>query len=133
MIVFYHSTSLAPVHIVTIYAEDYLKFIESTPQQWPHFVIPNAQLRPEEIEILPGPTWRRRQPMPVVAPMQINVGANFVISGVPSGAEIYLNGASCGTADGSEIDMELGVAGFYRLRFECSGYITKEITIEAIS
>lgn len=133
MIVFYHPADLSPVHIVTVYADQYRKFIEANPQQWPFLVIEGENLRIEEVEVLPEGQWRRRLPMQIVAPSSAVVNEEFEITGVPEGMTIEVDGAAVGEMDASgSLTLSMGTPAFYQVRFSGPAYITKEITIEAV-
>lgn len=131
MFIFYNPETLRVDHVVTYAPPDYSKFLSRMGDQ--HWVETNEEFKMEEIEILPDRTLRRRVPMSLEAPSSLRVGVSSMITGVPEGAKVFVNGTLQGVMDSSEVlDFTLETGGQYHFRFECSGYITKEITLEAI-
>jgi hypothetical protein len=134
MIVFYNPSNYSPSHVVFEAADEYMKWLEdpATVHDSPYVIIPE-RMSLEEIEILPGPAWRRRQPMQIIAPEQVIVGETFMITGVPNGATVAESYEVLGVMDASGVlEMTFDTPAIYTFQISCSGYITKEFTIEAL-
>ncbi len=133
MHVLYHSETLAvecvmyDCHEVTARHNRTLPNHVEHPEKIPH--------REIEIVMLDGrPTVRRRAPMPIEAPALMTVGIEALISGVPEGVRIAVDGGDRGVMDASgRIEFTAEVAGFYKFAFSGSGWIGREIEIEAVA
>ena len=131
MFVFYDPNSLKLLHVVVIAPPDYREFLSTQPDQ--SWVETDEDYAPEEIEIVPDHSIRRRQRMNIVAPDTVEVGQICQIAGVPVGVTILVNGEVYGTMDSEpNIEFEPKTGGTYTFRFEGSGFIAQEKTIEAV-
>ncbi len=128
MFVFFDPDTLRVHHVVMMAPPNYRDFLADAPDQ--HWAETEETMTMEEIEVMPDRSLRRRAPMSLtVTSGKVNEPA--IIAGVPEGAAITFNGKSMGAMDASgALEFTPTTGGTYRLRFEASGYITKEIAIE---
>lgn len=132
MFVFYDPNTLKLIHAVIIAPPEYKEFLSTKPDE--HWIETDENITPEEVEIMPDKTIRRRVPMNISAPNTIVLGQAQNITGIPEGVSINVNGTSQGVMDSSHIiEFDPQMSGTYVFRFEGSGYITQEKTIEVIN
>lgn len=133
MIVFYNRDTLEIAHVISQAADQYVEYLQSPDYPGDPFIISSSgPTNIDELEVLPGPVLAVRQPMALDAPTHCTVDVECVISGIPEGATISVNGEERGTMDGSGVlEFTAETPGPYRFYFACSGYIRKEITVEA--
>jgi hypothetical protein len=138
MFIFYDPETLKSNHIVAVAPPNYGEFLKTQPNL--HWIETDETFSIEEIEILPDLTLRRRVPMQIsVAHSRVDYETRMVdipeyeiqVFGIPKGAIIYFDNQDAGIMDESGVmEFTTSIAGTYKLRFEASGYITKEISIE---
>jgi hypothetical protein len=132
MFIFYNPNTRRAIHIVTIAPPNYAEFLATQPDQ--HWIETNESYRPDEIEILPDLSIRRRAPLDLSYPSSLTVDVESTIAGMPEGAEISINGELQGIMDDSSVlEFTPQTEGSYRFVIECSGYIKKDFTLEAVS
>jgi hypothetical protein len=132
MFIFYDPNTLKMVHAVIIAPPEYREFLLT--KQDEHWIETDENITPEEVEVMPDKTIRRRVPMNISAPNIVSVGELHTITGVPEGISISVNGVNQGVMDSSQhIEFEPQIAGEYIFRFEGSGYIALEKKIEVIN
>ncbi len=128
MFVFFDPDSLRVDHVVMMAPPNYRDFLADAPDQ--HWAETDETMTMEEIEVMPDRTVRRRVPMQL-AVRSGKVNEPATIAGVPEGCSIKFNDKPMGVMDASGVlEFTPSTGGTYRLRFEASGYITKEIVIE---
>ncbi len=128
MFVFFDPDTLRVNHVVMMAPPNYKDFLAGAPDQ--HWAESEETMTLEEIEVMSDRTIRRRVPMSLTVTSG-KVNEPTTIAGVPQGAAITFNGKSMGVMDASGVlEFTPTTGGTYRLRFEASGYITKEISIE---
>lgn len=133
MFIFFHPETRVVHHIVTLHPANYGDWLTENPPPGEIWVETPENYSFDEIEILEDHSVRRRQPMTLTHPETAQVGVEFIVAGVPENARVIVNGAEIGVMDESEtLEFTAGTGGVYRFRFEGSGYITKEIVIEAL-
>lgn len=131
MFIFYNPNTLRVIHVITIAPPNYAEFLKTQPDQ--HWIETQDEYRPEEIEILPDLTIRRRALLNLSYPSSLTVNIESSIAGVPEGAAISINGGLQGTMDDSTVlEFTPQTEGSYRFVIECSGYIKKDFTLEAV-
>lgn len=131
MFVFYDPDTLKLIHAVIIAPPEYRDFLLTKPDE--HWIETEENITPEEVEIMPDKTIRRRVPMNISAPDTVVLGEITNITGIPEGVSISVNGTSQGIMDNSQhIEFEPKISGEYIFRFEGSGYINQEKVIEVI-
>jgi len=132
MFVFFDPTSRRVNHVITIAPEGYAEFLKENPLENEAWIEIEEEIPFLEIEVMKDLTVRRRVPMPLEYPTVVKVGEEFLIKNVPTGITISVNDAEMGVMDDSDVlEFTAGTGGFYRFKFEGTGYIPKEITIEA--
>ena len=76
---------------------------------------------------------RRRQHLSIDALATMRVGVETIITGIPKGLQIAINGVIQGEMDESgELALTPQRAGFYTITFSGSAWVTKEVRLEAL-
>lgn len=133
MFIFFEPSTRRVTNVVTYAPENYRQFLEANPSPDEDWVETQDDYRFEEIEVNADKTVSRRQPMLIDGPSSVTTGAAFLINDVPEGVSILVNGELMGTMDDSgALEFTAETGGLYHFRFEGSGYITKELTVEAV-
>jgi hypothetical protein len=131
MFVFYDPATYQVQHIINVAPPTYQEFLEQ--EGITNFILTNETIPINEIEVLPDLTIRQRVPMGLVIPPALTVNVESIIAGVPDGSLISINGVAQGTMDASTtLEFTPQTEGSYRFEIECSGYIKKDFTLEAI-
>lgn len=130
MLITYHAETLTPLCLHSIYPEGYETVLEE--QGAPFVKVDEGQLDIWEVEILPGGVFRRRQPLAPEYAASMTVGAESRIEGLPAGLDVSINGNHVGVTDGAAIEFTPEHIGAYWFKFSGSGWVTKEIKIEAV-
>lgn len=134
MFIFFNRNTRRVNNVVLYAPENYRQFLEENPDPNEDWLETDENLAFEEIEVLSDKTVRRRAPLMLEVPSSVTVGTEFVIGGIPAGLSIHVNNELLGTMDESgSLEFTAETGGFYHFRFEGSGYITKELTVEAVS
>ena len=135
MIIIYDPDTLTPWQIVHHADREYLAWLESNSGH--SYVMTEERMTPEEIEVIRTPegvALRRRVPLPEISCETLRVGQERTLSGIPEGVSVFVNGAAPVVMDASgTLEITASTAGFYVFRFEGSGWITREISLEALA
>jgi hypothetical protein len=131
MFVFYEPETLKILHLVTLAPPDYADFLRTSNEE--NWFEADFDGDISEMEIMSDMTLRKRQHMSVIYSQPFKVGVESVISNIPNGVTVYINNIGQGVMDQSEsLEFTPETGGIYTFRFEGSGFVTKEISIEAV-
>jgi hypothetical protein len=132
MFIFYNPDTLKIDHIVIYAPPEYKEFISSQPNQ--HWLEIDETYEPDEIELTSDLQVIRRISMDILYPEKVLPTEVITITNVPETASITINEVLSGTMDNSRVlEITPNNSGFYKFKFEASGYLPKEITVEVTS
>lgn len=131
MFIFYDQNTLRINHVVLHAPPNYAEFLQTIPDQ--HWIESDFDGGIDEIELMSDLSIRKRQRMNIGYPSSLKVTEEASISNIPFGTTIFINGTRQGTMDQSQVlEFIPQTGGSYTFKFECSGYMTEEFSLEAI-
>ena len=133
MLVVFDPNNHVILHVVTMHMPD---LPETFRAQGQSFVDHPETIPHHEIEVIRdasgAPVVRRRQPMSIEGPSAVAVSAEAVFEGIPEGVAVTIEGEAAGVMDsGGRLEFTPEVAGLYRICFAGSGWLPREISLEA--
>jgi hypothetical protein len=135
MFVFFDRETRKVINVVHLAPINYEEHLEANRDPLYDWVKCEEAMSFEEIEVLEDKTIRRRKSMSLKYPDQPpKIGVEFPIEGIPVGVNVFVNDRLFGPMDEAQmLDFTPQTGGVYKFRFEGSGYLPKEISIEAVA
>jgi hypothetical protein len=138
MFIFYNPSDLSIHHVIEQHPENYETYLNGKSDAGAWIKTDEAMGFTEIYLTKNGSgevTATRKTAFPeITAPTSMTVGVEITLTGILEGAGVSINGMSYGAMDASgTLEFTATTAGIYKFSFEKPGFMTKEISIEAVS